>query len=42
MEENLLTVKDRRTGETYKLPIKNGTINAMDLQQIKTNNDASV
>ncbi|MFK7987973.1 MAG: citrate synthase [Sandaracinaceae bacterium] len=30
-----LTVTDNRTGKTYELPVKNGTISAMDLRQIK-------
>jgi citrate synthase len=31
-----LTVTDNRTGETYELPIADGTVRAMDLRQIKT------
>ena len=31
-----LTVTDERTGKKYEIPIKNGTIRAMDLRQIKT------
>jgi citrate synthase len=31
-----LTVKDNRTGRTYELPITDGTVRAMDLRQIKT------
>jgi citrate synthase len=31
-----LSVTDRRTGKVYELPIKNGTVRAMDLRQIKT------
>ena len=31
-----LTVTDNRTGQTYEIPVKNGTITAMDLRQIKT------
>jgi citrate synthase len=31
-----LTVTDQRTGKTYDIPIKNGTIRAIDLRQIKT------
>jgi citrate synthase len=34
-----LSVTDHRTGKTYELPIKNGTIRAMDLRQIKTGAD---
>jgi citrate synthase len=33
---NTLTVTDERTGETYELPITDGTVRAMDLRQIKT------
>jgi len=36
MEKNLLIVTDQRTGERYELTVTNGTINAMDLRQIKT------
>jgi citrate synthase len=31
-----LTVTDNRTGRTYELPIADGTVRAMDLRQIKT------
>jgi citrate synthase len=31
-----LTVTDNRTGNTYELPIEDGTVKAMDLRQIKT------
>ena len=31
-----LTITDDRTGNTYQLPIEHGTIRAMDLRQIKT------
>src|SRR6266550_5787278 len=31
-----LTVTDNRTGRTYELPIEDGTVRAMDLRQIKT------
>jgi citrate synthase len=34
-----LTVTDNRTGETYELPIEDGTVRAMDLRQIKTGQD---
>src|SRR5205809_1818985 len=34
-----LTVKDNRTGKTYELPITDGTVNGMDLRQIKTGDD---
>ncbi len=36
MAKNSLTITDNRTGETYELPIENGTIRALDLRQIKT------
>src|SRR6202045_1554954 len=31
-----LTVTDNRTGESYELPISDGTVRTMDLRQIKT------
>src|SRR5713101_409988 len=31
-----LSITDNRTGKQYELPIKNGTIRALDLRQIKT------
>jgi citrate synthase len=34
-----LTVTDNRTGETYELPISDGTVRGMDLRQIKTSED---
>ena len=34
-----LTVTDNRTGKTYELPITDGTVRAMDLRQIKTDED---
>jgi len=36
MAENTLTLIDNRTNQTYKVPIENGAIRAMDLRQIKT------
>src|SRR6266853_3536821 len=38
MSRETLTITDNRTGKSYEVPIKNGTIKAMDLRQIK--NDA--
>jgi len=35
MAADSLTVTDNRTGQTYELPITDGTIRAMDLRQIK-------
>jgi citrate synthase len=34
-----LTVTDNRTGETYELPISDGTVRSMDLRQIKTGDE---
>jgi citrate synthase len=34
-----LTVTDNRTGKQYEIPIRDGTINAIDLRQIKTGPD---
>ncbi len=34
-----LTVTDNRTGETYELPITDGTIRGVDLRQIKTDDE---
>ena len=34
-----LTITDNRTGKQYEVPIKDGTIRAMDLQQIKVDAD---
>ncbi|HUF39793.1 MAG TPA: citrate synthase [Anaerolineales bacterium] len=34
-----LTITDNRTGETYDVPIDNGTIDAMALRQIKTDSE---
>ena len=39
MSEQSLTITDNRTGKSYKLPIENGTVRAIDLRQIKTNED---
>jgi citrate synthase len=36
MAKDTLTVTDNRTGKTFELPITNGTIKAMDLRQMKT------
>lgn len=35
MGNDSLTIQDNRTGKSYDLPIKNGTIKATDLRQIK-------
>jgi len=34
-DTNTLTVTDNRTGRSYELPIKDGTVRAMDLRQMK-------
>jgi citrate synthase len=34
-----ITVTDNRTGQTYELPITDGTIKAIDLRQIKVSDD---
>src|ERR687886_761188 len=34
-----LTVTDNRTGQSYELPITDGTIRASDLRQVKTSPD---
>ncbi len=39
MPKDSLTVTDNRTGQTYELPVENGTIKAMDLRQIKVSDD---
>ena len=36
MPQDTLTITDNRTGQTYTLPVENGTIRAMDLRKIKT------
>jgi citrate synthase len=39
LASDTLTITDNRTGRTYELPIKEGTIRALDLRQIKANPD---
>jgi citrate synthase len=39
MENEVLSIIDKRTGKTYEIPINNGTIRAMDLRKIKTGPD---
>jgi len=39
MAADSLTVTDNRTGQTYELPITDGTVRAMDLRQIKVDED---
>src|SRR3954468_12352196 len=37
--QETLTVTDNRTGQTYEVPITDGTVRAMDFRQIKTSED---
>ena len=37
--KDTLSVVDNRTGQSFELPIANGTIRAADLRQIKTGED---
>lgn len=39
MSENSITVTDNRSGKTYKIPIENGAIRAIDLRQIKADDN---
>jgi len=39
MSSDTLTITDNRTGKSYDLPIENDTIRAIDLRQIKVNDD---
>ncbi len=39
MSTNTFTIIDNRTGKSYEIPIEHDTINAMDLRQIKVNED---
>ena len=39
MENEVLSIVDKRNGSTCEVPIHNGTIRAMDLRQIKTGPD---
>ena len=34
-----LTITDNRTGQTYEVPIEDGTIRATELRKIKVNDD---
>ena len=37
--EDTLSVTDNRTGETYEVEIKDGTVKAMDFRQVKVSED---
>lgn len=39
MSKETLTITDNRTGQTYEVPIADGTIRAMDLRKIKASDD---
>ena len=39
MSKETLSIVDNRTGRSYELPIEHGTIQAMELRQIKVNED---
>jgi citrate synthase len=39
MDQNTLTIIDNRTGKKYEIPITHGAIRAVDLRQIKTEED---
>ena len=39
MAKDSLTITDNRTGQSYEIPITDGTIRALDLRQIKTSAD---
>ena len=37
--QDSLTITDNRTGQTYELEVREGSIRAMDLRQIKVSED---
>ena len=39
MEKETLTIIDNRTGKKYEIPVWEDTIRAMDLRQIKVNDE---
>ncbi len=39
MAKDTLTISDNRTGKSYELPVSDGTIRAVDLRQIKVDDD---
>jgi len=39
MSTNTFTITDNRTGKSYEIPVEHDTINAMDLRQIRVNED---
>src|SRR5437870_2770440 len=39
MSKDTLTITDNRTGQSYEIPIENGTIRAIDLRKIRAGDD---
>mgnify|MGYP001803986860 FL=1 len=39
MAKDSLTITDNRTGKSYEVPVEHDTIRALDLRQIKVNDD---
>ena len=39
MPKSTLTITDNRTGQSYEVPVENGTVRALDLRQVKTSPD---
>src|SRR5213082_1299545 len=39
LASDTLTIVDNRTGKSYEIPVKDGTVRALDLRQIKTGPD---
>ena len=39
MTRDTLTITDNRTGKSYEIPVEHDTVRAMDLRQIKVNED---
>ncbi|NNF08090.1 MAG: citrate synthase [Candidatus Eisenbacteria bacterium] len=39
MANDTLSITDNRTGKTYEVPVEHGTVRAMDLRQIKVDDD---
>src|SRR3982750_3752141 len=39
MANDTLTITDNRTGQSYEVPVTDGTIKAIDLRKIKTSDD---
>jgi citrate synthase len=39
MAQDTLSITDNRTGNSYEIPIEHGTIRAMNLREIKVDDD---